>query len=271
MVPPAVCEPIYVNQVVRITLFTTMPMLDDINIALMQRGDQSCGMVIPGAGSLDSIAGSHGQGGGLAGGCGGVLASGSLPRPWWHPGRWPRRQPRWWFWPRSGPDKGKDKHACVIHDDDEVSSDEDEPLQKRMRLFSCAGGPSRPAPTVPDEATTTKAEVDKEATEEVMLKRAVEEAVEKVAADKEAIDKRITDEAVVKEAAVKAAADKEAVDKRTTDEAAVKEATVGATEDSPVPDQAPSSVVGSKRTAAPSGSTSSAKRPYRVVWNPRFV
>jgi hypothetical protein len=120
-VPPAVCEPIYVNQVVRIALFTAMPTLDDVNIALMQRGDQSCGVVIPGAGSLDSIAGSHGQGGGPAGGCGGVLASGSPPRPWSHPGRWPRRQPRWWFWPRSGPDKGKDKHARVIHDDDEVS------------------------------------------------------------------------------------------------------------------------------------------------------
>jgi hypothetical protein len=33
VVPAVVYEPIYVNQVVRIALSATMPMLDDINIA----------------------------------------------------------------------------------------------------------------------------------------------------------------------------------------------------------------------------------------------
>jgi hypothetical protein len=43
VVPIAVCEPIYAYQVMRTALLTTMPTLDDIDIALVQRGDQSRG------------------------------------------------------------------------------------------------------------------------------------------------------------------------------------------------------------------------------------
>jgi hypothetical protein len=82
-------------------------------------------------------------------------------------------------------------------------------------------------------------------------------------ADKEAMDKRATKEAAAKraakEAAVKAAAAEEAAGK-TTGEA------VGATGGSLAPGQVPS-VAGAKRAAAPSSSTSPAKRPYMVFGN----
>jgi hypothetical protein len=68
----AVCEPICVNQAVRTTLLATMPTLDDVDIAPVQRGDQSHGVVIPGAGGLADAAGGHGRDGVLAGGRGGV-------------------------------------------------------------------------------------------------------------------------------------------------------------------------------------------------------
>jgi hypothetical protein len=51
----------------------------------------------------------------------------------------------------------------------------------------------------------------------------------------------------------------------------VATATEVAGEGSPVPGQAPSSVAGAKRAAAPSGSSPPAKRPYRGVWRPRYV
>jgi hypothetical protein len=126
--------------------------------------------------------------------------------------------------------------VCVVLDNDGVSSDEDEPLQKHLRRRSGVGGPSgsRPAPAVPDEAATT----DKEAE----VTSAVEEVVEKVAADKEA---------AAEEAAMKVAVDKEIADKRTADEATVKEAVVATAEDPPAPGQTPSSVAATKRAAAP--------------------
>jgi hypothetical protein len=68
MVLPAACEPIYVNQAARTALLATMPMLDDIDIAAVQRGDLSCGMVIPRTGGLGGAAGGCGQGGSTAGG-----------------------------------------------------------------------------------------------------------------------------------------------------------------------------------------------------------
>jgi hypothetical protein len=52
-----------------------MRTLDDVNIALVQRGDQSCGVVIPRAGGLVSVASGHGRGSGTEGG-GGVPAGG---------------------------------------------------------------------------------------------------------------------------------------------------------------------------------------------------
>jgi hypothetical protein len=47
VMPAAGCEPLCVNQVARTGLLAIMPMLDDVNIAPVQRGDQSHGVVIP--------------------------------------------------------------------------------------------------------------------------------------------------------------------------------------------------------------------------------
>jgi hypothetical protein len=52
VVLPTVCDPICVNQVARTTLLAAMLTLDDVDIALVQRGDQACGMVILGVGGL---------------------------------------------------------------------------------------------------------------------------------------------------------------------------------------------------------------------------
>jgi hypothetical protein len=117
----------------------------------------------------------------------------------------------------------------VVLDDDEISSDEDVPLQKRLWLSSAVGGSRGSAPVVADVVTAMKATADKEATD----KMATEKATVKVATDKDATDKR---------AAVKEVAGKEAADKRTTEEAMMKEAVVGAVGDSSALGQVPSSV-----------------------------
>jgi hypothetical protein len=141
---------------------------------------------------------------------------------------------------------------CVVLNDDEVSSNKDEPLQKRLRqLFSVA-------PMVLDETAASTATADKEATD----KRTAEEAAMKRATE-EATVKRAMEERAAEEATTKAVAAKEVAGK-TANEAA------GAAEGSPAPGQAPS-VAGAKRAVAPSGSTPPAKRPYRGVWKPRFV
>jgi hypothetical protein len=149
--PAAGCEPLYVNQAARTALLAIMPTLDDVNIAPVQRGDQSRGVVIPGPGGPGGAAGGHSHGcvplgggpagsrsggpagsrsGAPAGGRGGAAGGSSTTAP------------------------GKGKQTRVILDDDEVSSDEDEPLQKRMRQLSGA------RPVVLDEAVAA----DKEAT-----------------------------------------------------------------------------------------------------------
>jgi hypothetical protein len=71
MVPTAVCEPICANQAVRTTLLATMPMLDNVDIAQVQRGDQSHTVVIPGPGGPVRAVGGHDRGGGPSIGCGG--------------------------------------------------------------------------------------------------------------------------------------------------------------------------------------------------------
>jgi hypothetical protein len=129
----------------------------------------------------------------------------------------------------------------VVLDDDEISSDEDVPLQKQLWLSSAIGGSRGSAPAVADVVTAMKDTADKEATEKATVK---------VATDKEATDKRAAEEAAVKEVA-----GKEAADKRTAEEAMMKEAVVGAARDSSALGQVPSSVVGTKRVAVPSGST----------------
>jgi hypothetical protein len=120
-----------------------------------------------------------------------------------------------------------------------------------------------------DEATVADKEaVDKRAVEEAVTKkvaeeRATEEAAAKKAAKERVVEERVVEEATVKKVAAERAAE-EAVVKAVTAEAA------GAAGGSAGPGQAPS-VAGAKRTAALSGSTVLAKRPYKGVWKPRFV
>jgi zinc D-Ala-D-Ala carboxypeptidase len=76
---------------------------------------------------------------------------------------------------------------------------------------------------------------------------------EAAVADKEAMDKRVTEEAAVKQAAEEATT-KKAAEERAAEEAAVKKAAgeraAGAVGGSPAPGQAPSAA-GAKRSAAP--------------------
>jgi hypothetical protein len=67
----------------------------------------------------------------------------------------------------------------VVHDDDEVSSDEDEPLQARLRSRFPAGGSSSLGTASPVaiavEAAGAEAAMDKRATEEAAAKEAAGE------------------------------------------------------------------------------------------------
>jgi hypothetical protein len=108
VVPAAVCEPICANQVARTTLLATMPTLDDVDIAPVQRGNQSRGVVILGDGSLVGAAGGHGRCA-RPGRWSWRHPSKRRPsrRSWWHLSRRPGRWPRWRFWPSSGPRHGQ--------------------------------------------------------------------------------------------------------------------------------------------------------------------
>jgi hypothetical protein len=76
MVLATVCKPIFTNQAVRTALLAIMPTLDDVDIALVKRGDQSHGVVIPGLGGPGGAASGHGCGGGPPVGRGGIPAGG---------------------------------------------------------------------------------------------------------------------------------------------------------------------------------------------------
>jgi hypothetical protein len=161
--PLASCGAICMDQAARTALLAMMPMLDDVDIAVVQRGDLSHGMTIPGAtvtgGRGDRPVGSGSACGGLAGGRG-RGGSGS---------------------PSSAPALGKGKGVSVrvVHDDDEVSSDEDEPLQAWLRSLFPAGGSNSLGTASPDVVVAVKA-----AGAEVALdRRAAEEAVAKEVAD----------------------------------------------------------------------------------------
>jgi hypothetical protein len=131
-----------------------MPILDDVDIAVVQRGDLSCGVTIPGA----TVTG--GRGGTTGGGRGGRGPGGSGS-------------------PSSAPAlcKGKGVSARVVHDDDEVSSDEDEPLQVQLRLRFLAGGSSSLGTASPVAVATEVA-----GAEATTYRRAAEEAAAKEAA-----------------------------------------------------------------------------------------
>jgi hypothetical protein len=60
------------------------------------------------------------------------------------------------------PGKGKENQVQVVLDDDEVSSDEDAPLQKWLQLSSDVSGLSGSVPAMADVAAAVKATVDKE-------------------------------------------------------------------------------------------------------------
>jgi hypothetical protein len=76
----------------------------------------------------------------------------------------------------------------VILDDDEVSSNKDEPLHRRLWSSSTIGRSSGPASAMTDVTPVGKAATDKEA----MDKRVAEEAAVKDATDKEATTKETT-------------------------------------------------------------------------------
>jgi hypothetical protein len=111
--PPTSCQPLCMDQAARSMLLVAMPLMDDVGITPIQRDDQSQGVQIPGAG--------------VAGGQGGTT-------------------------PNLAPSKGKGKVVRVIYSDDEVSSDDDVPLQRWMRVRgrgkSTVGGPPPAAPTL---------------------------------------------------------------------------------------------------------------------------
>jgi hypothetical protein len=117
--PPASCGAICMDQAARTALLAAMPTLDDVDIAVVQRGDLSRGVTIPGAT--------------VTGGWGGTTGGG-------RGGRGPGDSDS----PSSAPalGKGKGVSAQVVHDDDEVLSDEDEPLQVWLRSLFPAGGSS---------------------------------------------------------------------------------------------------------------------------------
>jgi hypothetical protein len=117
MTPTAGCKPLCANQAAMVALFVIMPTLDDVDIATVQRGDQSRGVVIPGPGGPSGTAGGHGHrgvptGSGPTGSCSGTSMG-----------------------DRGGATDGssvvalgKGKQTRVILDDDKISSDEDVPL-----------------------------------------------------------------------------------------------------------------------------------------------
>jgi hypothetical protein len=133
-----------------------MPTLDDVDIAVVQRGDLSRGVTIPGA----TVTGGRG---GTTGGSRGGRGHGGLGSP------------------SSAPalSKGKGVSVRVIHDDDEVSSKEDEPLQARLWSLFPAGGSSSlgtaSSVVVAVEAAGTEAAMDRRAAEEAAAKEAVGE------------------------------------------------------------------------------------------------
>jgi hypothetical protein len=135
-------------------------------------------MVIPGPGSSGGVASGHGRGGGPPAGRGGVPVGGG---PAGSRSGTPVNGHGGATGSSSAVAPGKGKQMCGVLDDDEVLSDEDEPLQKRMRQHSDIG------PAVLNEvAVADKEVVDKRATEEATTKAAAAEDVAGKTADEAA-------------------------------------------------------------------------------------
>jgi hypothetical protein len=162
----------------------------------------------------------------------------------------------------------------VIHGDDDVSSDDDVPLQRWMKARgqskSTADRPPPVAPTsrptssvvawatVPRGSSGSSSAGDTTvATRAVVAKEAADVAVETEAIEEAAVKKKATEEAAVrKKAIVEAAAKKKVVEEAVTKKAseeAVNKTESGAANAGSGPSPAPS--VGVKREVAPSGST----------------
>jgi hypothetical protein len=154
--PPASYGAICMDQAARTVLLATMPTLDDVDITVVQRSDLSRGVTIHGA----AVTG--GRGGTTSGGRGsrGLGGSGG---------------------PSSAPafGMGKGVSAWVVHDDDEVSSDEDEPLQARLQSRFPASGSSSLGTASPVavavEAARAEAAMDRRAAEDATAKEAAVE------------------------------------------------------------------------------------------------
>jgi hypothetical protein len=159
-----------------------MPTLDDVDIAPVQRGDQSRDVVILRLNGPGGAAGGHGRGGGPPAGHGGVpIGGGPVGSRSGAPvgGRGGAAGDS-----STAPSPSNGKQTHVILDDNEVSSDEDEPLQKRLRELSDAG------PTVVNEVAAANKEVaENRATKEATVKRAAEEVAAKAAATEEVAGK----------------------------------------------------------------------------------
>jgi hypothetical protein len=190
----------------------------------------------------------------------------------------------------------------VIHSDDEVSSDNDVPLQRRMRVAGSGGsatdGPLLVVTTsrsdssvatremVPagsdgssaagDVVAATRAATEKETADAAAAKKAVDDTttarkaaddatVAKKAADDAAAAKKAVDEAV----AMKIAADDATVVKKAADEVAVVKMAADDTTVGSGSSSAPST--GAKRAIVPSGSTLLTKWRFLSSWKPRYV
>jgi hypothetical protein len=106
--PPMVCAPMCSNHVMQMRLLRELPTLDDIDITMWRRGDESRGVHIPGAD--------------VANGQGGPSTS-----------------------PGSGKGKGKAAPQIVLSDIEVLLEEDDAPLQRRMSLLRSGGSTtSRP-------------------------------------------------------------------------------------------------------------------------------
>jgi hypothetical protein len=128
---PAVCEPICMNQAARTVLLAAMPMLDDVDITIVQRGDLPHGVAIARIDVSNGLGdATGGRGGAVVGGRGGGPIGG---RGSGAAGS---------FGSALAPGKGKEKHVRVILDDDKVSSDEDEPSRDGCGRRPLSVGPA---------------------------------------------------------------------------------------------------------------------------------
>jgi hypothetical protein len=121
------CQPLCANQAVRTMLLAIMLTLDGVDIAPVQWGDQSRGVVISGLDGPGGTAGGHGRGGGPRSGRGGVpIGGGPTGSRSGAPASGREGSPAGNS--SSTAAFGKGKQARVVLDDDKVSFDEDEPL-----------------------------------------------------------------------------------------------------------------------------------------------